>query len=148
MRNIKLLLVDDEVEFVEALAERLRMRDIRGDTVFDGMEALDFVGHDEPDVMVLDLKMPGINGMEVLRRVKARYLKMQVIILTGHGSDQDELQARDLGVFDYLKKPVDLDILVERIRAAAREIRGTECCTATVLSQRGSQDGVKDVLYQ
>ena len=70
MRDMKVLLVDDEEEFVKALAERLRMRDLRSDTVFDGEEALSYVEDQEPDVMVLDLKMPGIDGLEVLRQVR------------------------------------------------------------------------------
>ena len=72
-----------------------------------------------PDVMVLDLKMPGIDGMEVLRRVKKAYPSVQVIILTGHGDARQEREARNIGAFDYLRKPVEIDYLVERIRAAA-----------------------------
>ena len=86
MKNMKVLLVDDEEEFVKALAERLKMRDLRSDTVLDGEEALSFVEDQEPDVMVLDLKMPGIDGMEVLRQVRKAYPNIQVIILTGHGT--------------------------------------------------------------
>ena len=112
MKNMKVLLVDDEEEFVKALAERLKMRDLRSDTVLDGEEALSFVEDQEPDVMVLDLKMPGIDGMEVLRQVRKAYPNIQVIILTGHGTEKHEEEAKRLGAFDYLEKPVNLDVLV------------------------------------
>ncbi|MBK5225671.1 MAG: response regulator [Thermoleophilia bacterium] len=118
MNDIRLLLVDDEEEFVEALKERLNMRDLDGHVAFSGMQALEFVEENEPDVIILDLKMPGIDGMEVLRRVRKNYPAIQIIVHTGAGNDLDEIEARRLGVFDYLKKPADIDLLVDRIRAA------------------------------
>jgi DNA-binding response OmpR family regulator len=131
MKEMKVLLVDDEQKFVEALSERLQMRDLENETVFDGEEALNFVDNKEPDVMVLDLKMPGIDGMEVLRRVKKKFPNIRVIILTGHGTDRDEEESRRIGVFDYLKKPVDIELLVNRIKAAHREkIQGSMAAAA------------------
>ncbi len=118
--DFKVLLVDDEEEFVKALAERLKMRDLQSDLVYDGEQALDFVEKKEPDVMVLDLKMPGIDGIEVLKQVKKAYPRIQVIILTGHGTEKDEERACNLGAFDYLQKPVDVDRLVDRIKKAYR----------------------------
>jgi len=118
MDEIRLLLVDDEEDFIRALSERLHMRDLAGQTAFSGEQALEFVSEEEPDVMVLDILMPGMDGMEVLRRVRSMYPQIQVIIHTGHGNDLDEVEAWNLGVFDYLKKPVDIDLLVERIKAA------------------------------
>lgn len=118
--EIKILLVDDEEDFIRTLSERLDLRDLASDTAFDGEQALRLVDHQEPDVMVLDLKMPGINGMDVLRRCRRNFPQIQVIIQTGHGNDLDEAEARRLGVFDYLKKPVDIDLLIERIQAAYR----------------------------
>jgi DNA-binding response OmpR family regulator len=118
MKKLKLLLVDDEQEFVETLAHRLKMRDLEAAVVLNGEEALSTVEQEEPDVVVLDLKMPGIDGIEVLRRVREAYPNVQVIILTGHGSEKDEEAARSLGAFDYLNKPADLDTLVGRIRNA------------------------------
>ena len=120
MKDMKVLLVDDEEEFVKALAERLKIRDLRSDTVLDGEEALSYVEEQEPDVMVLDLKMPGIDGMEVLRQVRKAYPKIQVIILTGHGTEKHEEEAKRLGAFDYLEKPVNLDVLVKKMKAAYR----------------------------
>ena len=119
-RKMKVLLVDDEEEFVKALAERLEMRDLSSDTVYDGEGALSYVENQEPDVMVLDLKMPGIDGMDVLRKVKKAYPDIEVIMLTGHGTKKDEEEARRLGIFDYMEKPVDIDSLVKRMKDAFR----------------------------
>ena len=131
MKEMKVLLVDDEEKFVEALSERLQMRDLANETVYDGEQALDFVDDKEPDVMVLDLKMPGIDGMEVLRRVKKKFPAIQVIILTGHGTDRDEEESRRIGIFDYLKKPVDIEVLVSRIKAAHKDkIEGSMAAAA------------------
>jgi two-component system response regulator CpxR len=77
---------------------------------------------EEPEVMVLDLKMPGIDGLEVLRRVKRTHPKTEVIILTGHGSDAEEVLAGELGAFAYLRKPVDIDLLTETMKAAYRKV--------------------------
>jgi DNA-binding NtrC family response regulator len=121
MERFKVLLVDDEEEFIRSLAERLSLRELGSDTVYDGEQALSFVNRQEPDVMVLDLKMPGIDGMEVLRQVKKTYPDIQVIILTGHGTKQHEDEARRLGAFDYMEKPVNIDVLVRSMRAAFKQ---------------------------
>jgi DNA-binding NtrC family response regulator len=111
-RKLKILLVDDEKEFVQSLSERLELRDLKADVAHDGEQALAALQRKEPDVMVLDLRMPGIDGMEVLRRVKQAHPGVRVIVLTGHGTDKDEELARNLGAYAYLKKPVDIDQLV------------------------------------
>lgn len=121
MKKLRLLLVDDETEFVETLADRLRLRDLEASTAHNGEEALSVVEEQEPDVIVLDVKMPGIDGIEVLRRVKQVYPNIEVIILTGRGTEKDEKAARSLGAFDFMKKPADLDALVRRIRNAFRQ---------------------------
>lgn len=118
MNDIRLLLVDDEEEFVEALAERLNLRNLAGHTAFNGSQALEFVEENEPHVMVLDLRMPGIDGMEVLRTVRRKYPLIQVIVHTAHGNDLDEAEAWQLGIYDYLRKPVEIDLLIDRIRGA------------------------------
>ncbi len=121
-KDIRVLLVDDEEVFVDTLAQRLRMRDLLVDVVYNGSEALDFVKKNNPDVIVLDLKMPGLYGIEVLREIKKGKKKdIQVIILTGHGNDKDEEEARQLGGFDFLKKPADIDLLVAKIKEAFAE---------------------------
>lgn len=118
MEQIKVILVDDEYEFIKSLSERIRMRDIESDIAFNGDQALKILAEEMPDVMVLDLKMPGIDGLEVLRQVKKNYPQLLVIILTGHGSEKVEEEARRLGAFDYLEKPTEIDKLVETIKKA------------------------------
>jgi len=121
-RPSKILLVDDEREFVHTLSERLQARDLEAAVVYDGEEALSFVASDEPEVMVLDLKMPGIDGLEVLRRVKSEHPKVEVIILTGHGSQKEEKLAKELGAFAYLRKPVDIELLTTTMKRAYNKI--------------------------
>lgn len=137
MKDVKILLVDDEEDFVRTLSERLSLRDLQSQAVFSGEEAMRCVGDSIPDIIVLDLKMPGINGMEVLRRVKQHFPEIQVIILTGHGNDLDETEARQLGAFDYLRKPVDIELLVERIRAACLDRHKDESMSAVAFAEAG-----------
>ena len=145
MKDMKVLLVDDEEEFVQALAERLKMRDLRSDTVLDGEEALSYVEDQEPDVMVLDLKMPGIDGMEVLRQVRKAYPKIQVIILTGHGTEKDEEEAKRLGAFEYLEKPVNLDVLVKKMKAAYRR-KMEDTMVAATFAEAGDFESAKKIM--
>jgi two-component system response regulator CpxR len=114
---MKVLLVDDEVDFVTTVSSRLALRGIGADVVHDGQQALDYVEKREPDVMVLDLNMPGLHGMDVLRRLSKTNPEIEVLILTGHGTDRDEEEARRLKAFDYLSKPTDIDTLADRIRS-------------------------------
>ena len=123
---LKILLVDDEEDYVRTMAERLQMRDLGSNVALNGEEALSVLEDDLPDVMVLDLKMPGIGGLEVLEAVKSRYPDVQVIILTGHGSEKDEAIALRLGAFAYLKKPVDIQDLMAEVRRAGENSQGDE----------------------
>jgi DNA-binding NtrC family response regulator len=118
MSKIKLLLVDDEEDYVKTMAERMEMRDVGSRVALSGEEALQMVEEDTPDVMVLDLRMPGINGMEVLERVKQEHPHVQVIILTGHGAEKEEEEARRLGAFEYLQMPADTSQLLTTVRSA------------------------------
>jgi two-component system, OmpR family, response regulator CpxR len=119
----KVLLVDDEREFVQTLSERLLMRDMGSAVAYDGESALSMIHEDEPEVMILDLKMPGIDGIEVLRRVKQTRPEIEVIILTGHGSQADRKTCMDLGAFAYLHKPVDIDLLTDTLKKAKEKMR-------------------------
>ena len=119
----KFLLVDDEKEFVLTLSERLETRNLGSAIAYDGEEALSIMETDAPDVMVLDLKMPGIDGLEILRRVKREKPGTEVIILTGHGSEQEERQAMELGAFAYLEKPVNIDVLAETMKQAYSKVK-------------------------
>ena len=118
----KILLVDDEREFVQTLSERLLMRDMGSAVAYDGESALELIREDEPEVMILDLRMPGIDGIEVLRKVKTAHPEIEVIILTGHGSEADRETCMKLGAFAYLQKPVDIELLSETIRNANAKI--------------------------
>jgi len=118
MAAINILLVDDEEEFITTLAERLQLRNLPSRCALDGAQALQLVAASPPDVIILDLKMPGIDGLEVLRRVKKEYPQVEVIILTGHGAEKDEDEARRLGAFEYLKKPVEIAELTQLIQQA------------------------------
>ncbi len=119
----KVLLVDDEREFIQTLSERLMMRDLGPAIAYDGESALDLIREDEPDVMIVDLKMPGINGLEVLRKVKQMRPEIEVIILTGHGHEEDRELCMQLGAFAYLQKPLDINVLSETIKKANEKIR-------------------------
>ena len=114
--KLKVLLVDDEKEFVESLSERLELRNLEADVAFDGEQALEAIKEGKHDVMVLDLRMPGVDGIEVLRRVKKSNPDIQVVVLTGHGTEKDEEQAKKLGAFAYLKKPIDIDHLIGALK--------------------------------
>jgi two-component system, OmpR family, response regulator CpxR len=119
----KVLLVDDEREFVQTLSERLQMRDFSSAVAYGGEEALSAIDEDEPEVMVLDLKMPGIDGLEVLKRVKEEHPDVEVIVLTGHGSKDIEQRCLEMGACAYLEKPVDIDTLTRTMNDAYRKVR-------------------------
>ncbi len=121
MKEFKVLMVDDEEDFVKTLDERMKMRNLESSVALDGEQALKKMSQDVPDVMVLDLKMPGIDGMEVLRKVRQAYPLVQVVMLTGHGSEKDEAEARRLGAFEYLQKPVPIETLVKVLKAAYKQ---------------------------
>jgi DNA-binding response OmpR family regulator len=144
-KDIKVLLVDDEVEFVDTLAQRLRMRELQVDTVYDGAQALAYIKKIEPDVIVLDLKMPGLYGIDVLREIKQIHRNIQVIVLTGHGTDKDETEARKLGGFDFLRKPADLDLLVAKINEAFME-KLERAMTAIAFAEEGEFDTAQKII--
>jgi len=122
MVQLKILLVDDEQEFVTTLAERLELRGMDVEIATDGEMALGLVETDPPQVVVLDVMMPGLVGMEVLERIKAVDSSIQVILLTGHGGTKDGIKGMQLGAFDYLIKPVDIDELIEKLNEAAKNV--------------------------
>jgi len=119
----KVLLVDDEREFVQTLSERLMLRDMGSAVAYDGESALKLIKEDEPEVIIVDLKMPGIDGFDVLRKVKETHPEIEVIIVTGHGSEEDRQLCMDLGAFAYLQKPLDINMLSETIQQANEKIR-------------------------
>lgn len=119
MTGPRVLIVDDEVELVSALQERLNLRGFGATGVTTGAEALAHLARAECDVVLLDVKMPGLGGLEVIKSIKAHHPEIQVILLTGHGSAQDAEQGMRLGAFDYLMKPINIANLVRILHAAA-----------------------------
>jgi len=118
MAEWKALLVDDEEEFVTTLAERLHMRGILAEVATSGEEALRIIERDAPHVVVLDIMMPGLGGLEVLRHVRREHPGVEVILLTGRGSTQEGIEGMRLGAFDFLMKPIRIEELVPRMLAA------------------------------
>ncbi len=119
----RVLLVDDEQEFVETLSDRLILRKMGSAVAHDGESALKLIENDPPDVMVLDLKMKGVDGIEVLRRVKQDNPSIEVIILTEHGSEDDRGKCMELGAFAYLHKPLNISELTAVIKEANEKIK-------------------------
>ncbi len=147
MKEFKVLMVDDEEDFITTLSERMKMRDVDSDVALDGEQALQRVQDDIPDVMVLDLKMPGIDGLEVLRRVRKAYPQIPVVILTGHGSEKDEAEARRLGAFAYLQKPVDIEKLVQTLRKAYKS-KVENTMAAAAFAEEGEFRTAKEIVSE
>jgi DNA-binding response OmpR family regulator len=120
MDRIKILLVDDEYEFVTTLAERMELRNMNVTIAMDGAAALGLIESDPPQVVILDVMMPGLGGLEVLESIKAMDSKIQVILLTGHSATKDGIRGMQLGAFDYLIKPIDLDELIIKLNEAVK----------------------------
>ena len=146
MKDIKVLLVDDEEEFVQVLAERIKMREMGSEVALNGKEALSKLEEKLPDVMILDFKMPDIDGLAVLEQVKRAYPGVQVIMLTAHGTPEVEKKARDLGAFDYLQKPVGIDKLTKVIeKAYAYKQKFENTMMAATFAEAGDFDSAKKI---
>ena len=118
MDELRVLLIDDEEELVTALVERLGYRGVTADYALDGYAALEKMRSGAYQAVVLDLKLPGMEGTEVLRRIASEYPNVPVLLITGHGSAIETVEPRPGGAFDYLMKPVKIEVLVQRIREA------------------------------
>jgi len=118
MENLKILLVDDEEEFVTTLAERLELRGLQARVALNGEAALKMIEADTPEIVILDVMMPGIGGFEVLRRIKAQHPQLPVILLTGRGSEKEGVKGMQLGAFDYLMKPLNIEELIKKMQEA------------------------------
>ncbi|MEA3279063.1 MAG: response regulator [Thermodesulfobacteriota bacterium] len=112
MQEIQMLLVDDEDDFRTTLANRLKLRKIDVTDVGSGNEAIDLVKEKSFDVAVIDVKMPGIDGIETLKQVKKIQPAMEIVMLTGHASIESGMEAMKLGAYDYVMKPCDIDELL------------------------------------
>ena len=126
MKDIRLLLVDDEDNFRQTLFKRLAKRGLIVDQAANGNECLSILQNQAMDVVVLDVKMPGISGIEVLKQIKDHYPKIEVILLTGHATTADGVEGIKLGAFDYLSKPIELEHLYFKIIQACDKIQRIE----------------------
>ena len=116
MAEDRILIIDDETQFVAATAKRLRRRGFRVLEAGSGPEGLGLLGREDVGAVVLDVGMPGMDGIQVLRELKMRFPQVQVLMLTGHGNMEVAISGMAMGAFDYLMKPVELDVLVGKIR--------------------------------
>lgn len=120
----RVLLVDDEVDFLESLGQRLVLRGLPVLTAASGPAALQIIDSDTVDVVVLDVRMPGMDGIETLRRIKEGHPQIEVVMLTGHADLESSLEGMRFGFFDYLTKPVRLEKLIEKIQDAHKRSQG------------------------
>ncbi len=116
----KVLVVDDEKDFVEMLSLRLKEMGEQVDAVYNGQDCLTKLEGNDIDVVILDIKMPGMDGIETLKEIKRRFPMVEVIMLTGHGSAESAVEGMKLGAFDYLLKPADIDSLTEKVNGARK----------------------------
>jgi DNA-binding NtrC family response regulator len=117
-KKITLLLVDDEIDFLQTIAERLTLKDFDVIVASNGREAIAAAENDLFDVAVVDFKMPGMDGTQVLRVLKERHKYLEIIMLTGHATIDSAVECTKLGAFKYLEKPYDFEKLVEVIKEA------------------------------
>lgn len=118
MKYARVLIVDDEEVFANNVAKLLTTRGYRVTAVHSGADAIDYLGKQDFDVVVLDLKMPGMDGIATLKEIKKLGVFIETLILTGHGAIDSALEATKLGAYDYLTKPCEIDELVNKIESA------------------------------
>jgi len=134
----KVLLVDDEEQFLDTLTQRLEIRGLTVEAVTGGEDALDMVGDKKIDAVILDLAMPGIDGIETLRLLKAKQPDLQIIMLTGKATVKSGIEAMKLGATDFLEKPVDLNLLLEKIGEAKNK--------RLLLIQKNREEEIKKII--
>lgn len=123
MAAIRVLVVDDEADFTALFAKRFTKRGMEVATAGGGEEGLAHLAANEVDVVVLDVMMPGMDGIETLKELKKRHPDVEVIMLTGHGSVDSGLKGLSLGAFDYVMKPFQIEDMLERIQKACDRVR-------------------------
>jgi DNA-binding NtrC family response regulator len=132
------LLVDDEEQFLGTLSQRLETRGLKVDAVTSGEEALKQVEDHNFDAIVVDLAMPGIDGIETLKRLKEKRPDLEIIMLTGHATVKSGIEAMKLGAEDFLEKPVDLNELLEKIGEAKNK--------RMLVVEKGRQEEIKKII--
>ncbi|MFO7965209.1 MAG: response regulator [Desulfobacterales bacterium] len=134
----KILLIDDEKEFVETLAQRMETRGMNVTATVSPKEALDIVGSESFDAVVLDLQMPEMDGLEVLKILKKTQPDIQIILLTGHATVKKGIEAMKLGAMDLLEKPADIATLTEKIKKAQAK--------KMILVEKRTEEKIKDII--
>ncbi|MGB3648041.1 MAG: response regulator [Desulfobulbales bacterium] len=137
-RKANVLLVDDEEQFLDALSQRLEARGLKVKAVTSGEDAVDQVEDHNFDAIIVDLAMPGIDGIETLKRIKEKRPDLEIIMLTGHATVKSGIEAMKLGADDFLEKPVDLNVLLEKIGEAKHK--------RMLVVEKGRQEEVKKIL--
>jgi len=138
MDKERVLLVDDEKEFVRALAKRLGARGLNVEIAGDGESAVEKVKTSDFDVIVLDLAMPGIDGLETLKRLREVNPDLQIVLLTGHGSIKSGVEAMKEGAVDFLEKPAEFSELLTKIQEAGAK--------RMILIEKRREEQVRDIL--
>ncbi len=138
MDKERVLLVDDEKEFVRALAKRLGARGLKVEIAGDGESAVEKVKTSDFDVIVLDLAMPGIDGLETLKRLREVNPDLQIVLLTGHGSIKSGVEAMKEGAVDFLEKPAEFSELLTKIQEASAK--------RMILIEKRREEQVRDIL--
>jgi DNA-binding NtrC family response regulator len=138
MSTMRVLLVDDEREFTEVLAERMQVRGLEVDTSDNGLEAIEKARQRRYDAVILDLAMPGLDGIETLKLLLEQNPDLQVILLTGHATLEKGIEALKSGAVEFLEKPIDMDTLLGKISVAEK--------TTKRLAEKRTTDIVDDIL--
>ncbi|MFH1933222.1 MAG: response regulator [Pseudomonadota bacterium] len=134
----KVLLVDDEVDFLETLCERMRLRDMDVTTSASPLDAIKKVQEKDYDAIIMDLKMPQMDGLQLLKVLKEKNPDLQIILLTGHATVEKGIEAMKLGATDFLEKPVDLNVLTEKIhKAQAKKM---------IIVKKHTEEHIKEIL--
>jgi DNA-binding NtrC family response regulator len=136
--NTKVLLVDDEEEFITTLAQRLETRNLKVSTATSGTEAVEIVNANDFDVILLDLAMPGMDGLQTLEKIKAEHPEAEIIMLTGHGTIEAGIEAMKRGAEDFLEKPIDIKELMVKIEDAKQK--------RVLILQEKSNSEIKQIL--
>jgi len=126
MSNMRLMIVDDEERFLNTTKTLLEKKGIQTFIASNGADAMNLLDTEHIDVVILDVKMPGLDGIEALRVIKKRHPLVEVIMLTGHASAESAVEGLSLGAFDYLMKPCDVSTLVEKATQAYDKKKGQE----------------------
>lgn len=138
MMAVHVLLCDDNKEFVDTLAERLQTRSFNVHVAYDGPSALKLAEERRFDAVVLDLQMPGMDGLETLERLKEFNEDLQILLLSGHATIQLGIEAMKLGAMDFMEKPVDIDLLTDKICVAQAK--------RLVLEEKHNEERVKEII--